>query len=98
MGMPGGGGGSMMRDMQSMMSPKGGGVTPDQLGSGGAPPEGGGEAGGPAVEQILALIETAPPEILTMLKDAIDAKLAASSGPPTDSVPSSGGAPSGTPY
>ena len=93
-GGPPSGGGGMMRQMQGLMSPSGGGVTPDQLGAGGAPPEG----GGPAVEQILALIETAPPEILTMLKDAIDAKLATSAGPPTDSVPSAGNTPGATPY
>lgn len=64
------GGGSMMRDMQTMMSPAGG-MQPDQLGAGG---------GGVDVQAIIDQIIEAPPEILQLLKQVIDEKLAQSAG------------------
>jgi len=81
----------MMRTMQGAMGP--GGIQPDQLSGGG---------GGPDVTGILNLIDTAPPQILMLLKQAIDAKLAASQGaagpggpPPGGGAPPMGGPPPG---
>jgi len=67
----------MMRDMQTKMGP--GGMKPDELGAAGAPPD---------ISGILETIESAPPQVLMLLKQAIDAKLAMAQG---------GGAPGGPP-
>lgn len=75
------GGGSMLQNMRGMMSP-GGGMQPDQMGGGG---------GAPDVQGILSLIESAPPQVLMVLKQAIDAKLAMSQGP--GGAPPAGGPP-----
>lgn len=61
----------MMRQMQGLMSPGGGGLQPDQLGAGG---------GGLDLEALVAQLEEAPPEVLQLLKQIIDEKLAGAGG------------------
>lgn len=64
-----------MRAMQQKMAP--GGIQPDQLGA---------EGGGQDVQALLDAIETAPPDVLQLIKEAVDAKLASSSSPQQDGL------------
>jgi hypothetical protein len=66
----------MMRDMQGLMSPQGG-MAPDQLAAG----------GGVDVQALVDQIEQAPPEILQLLKQIIDEKLATSGGGGGEALP-----------
>ena len=62
--------------MRTVGGPVGPGGPPDQLEAG----------GGDDVQVLLSAIESAPPEVLHMLKQAIDAKLAQASGPQQDGL------------